>query len=174
MARRSGGLAFGTDPKAAGEVTAAVRAATSLPVVIKLTPNTSDIGSIAKAVEEAGADILTVINTLRGIVIDIPNRRPLIANTVGGLSGPAIKPVAVCMVWQVYEAVKIPIIGCGGITTGLDAVEFLMAGATAVQVGTASLSNPRGALNVLEGLQEFAQKEGVKKITDLIGVAHPR
>ncbi|MDP2932362.1 MAG: dihydroorotate dehydrogenase [Chloroflexota bacterium] len=170
---KHGGMAFGTDPKAAAEVAAAVKGATSLPVIVKLSPNCTDITAIAVAVAEAGADALTVTNTLRGMAIDVPRRKPLLANVVGGLSGPAIKPVALFMVYQVAAAVKIPVIGCGGITTGMDAVEFIMAGATAVMVGTASLTTPRAALDVLEGLEAWMKKEGVKSLAEIRGAARP-
>ena len=166
-----GGIEFGTDPKSAAEVTAAVKSATSLPVWVKLTPNTSDIARIAVAVAEAGADALTVINTLRGMAIDIARRRPFLANKVGGLSGPAIKPVALYMVYEVAGAVDVPIIGCGGITTGNDAIEFFMAGASAVQVGAATFTNPHAALDILEGIKEFMKKEGIKSLEEIRGVA---
>ncbi len=162
---------FGTNPSSAAEVTTAVRKATSLPLLVKLTPNTSDIASVATAVAKAGADAISLINTLKGMAIDITKRRPLLGNITGGLSGPAIKPVALYMVYEVTRAVDIPIIGCGGITTASDAIEFIMAGATAIQVGTAGFSNPRAPLDVLEGVEEFMRKEGVKDITELIGAA---
>ena len=168
---KHGGLAFGTDPKSAAGVTAAIKSATSLPVLVKLTPNTDDIARIARAVAEAGADALTVINTLRGMAIDIARRRPLLANIVGGLSGPAIKPVALYMVYEVAGAVDVPVVGCGGITTASDAIEFFMAGASAVQVGTANFISPRSALDIIEGIEEFMKKEGINKLTELIGVA---
>jgi dihydroorotate dehydrogenase (NAD+) catalytic subunit len=173
---KAGGAEFGADPESAAGVTAAVRAATSLPVLVKLTPNTTDIVKVATAVAEAGADALTLINTLKGMAIDISRRRPLLGNVTGGLSGPAIKPVALHMVYAVAQAVDLPLIGCGGITTASDAIEFIMAGASAVQVGTASMVNPRAPLEVLEGIERFMEKEGVEDITELIGVAgqlHP-
>ena len=162
---------FGADPESAAKVTAAVKAATSLPVVVKLTPNTSDITRVAMAVAEAGADALCLINTLKGMAIDIANRRPLLGNITGGLSGPAIKPVALHMVYEVAGAVDLPIIGCGGIASGSDAIEFIMAGASAIQVGTASLANPHAPLDVLEGIEQFMKKERVSKLSDLTGVA---
>ncbi len=168
---KAGGAEFGTNPDSAAEVTAAVRKATSLPVLVKLTPNTSDITKVASAVAEAGADALSLINTLNGMAIDITRRRPLLGNVTGGLSGPAIKPVALYMVYKVAGVVDIPVIGCGGITTASDALEFIMAGASAIQVGTASFTNPRTPLDVLEGIEQFMKKEGIDKLTDLIGIA---
>ena len=168
---KHGGLAFGTDPKSAAGVTSAVKSATSLPVLVKLTPNTDDIAKIAVAVAEAGADALTAINTLRGIAIDIAKRRPLLGNIVGGLSGPAIKPVALYMVYEVAGAVDVPVVGCGGITTASDAIEFFMAGASAVQIGTANFISPHSALDILEGIEEFMKGEGINSLTELIGVA---
>ena len=168
---KAGGAEFGANPDSAAEVTTAVRKATSLPILVKLTPNTSDIAKVALAVAEAGADALSLINTLKGMVIDIAKRKPLLGNITGGLSGPAIKPVALYMVYEVAGAVDIPIIGCGGITTASDAIEFIMAGASAVQVGTASFSNPRAPLDVLEGIEQFMKKEKIDNITELIGVA---
>jgi len=168
---KAGGTEFGTNPESAAEVTVAVKTATSLPVLVKLTPNTSDIAKIARAVAEAGADAISLINTLKGIAIDIARRRPLLGNVTGGLSGPAIKPVALYMVYEVAGAVDVPVIGCGGITTANDAIEFIMAGASAIQVGTASFTNPRAPLDVLEGIEQFMKQEGIDNLTDLIGVA---
>lgn len=168
---KAGGAEFGANPKSAAEVTAAVKTATSLPVLVKLTPNTGDIAEIATAVAEAGADAISLINTLKGIAIDIARRRPLLGSITGGLSGPAIKPVALYMVYEVAGAVDLPVIGCGGITTASDAIEFIMAGASAIQVGTASFTNPRAPLDVLEGIEQFMEKEGIKDISKLIGVA---
>jgi dihydroorotate dehydrogenase (NAD+) catalytic subunit len=168
---KAGGAEFGTDPEPAAKVTAAVKAATSLPILVKLTPNTSDIAKIAKAVAEAGADAISLINTLKGMAIDVTKRRPRLGSVSGGLSGPAIKPVALYMVYEVAGAVELPVVGYGGITTASDALEFIMAGATAVQVGTASLANPRAPLDVLEGIERFMEKEGIEDITDLIGAA---
>ncbi|MFC1982768.1 dihydroorotate dehydrogenase [Chloroflexota bacterium] len=164
-----GGAEFGANPDSAAEVTLAVKAVTSLPTIVKLTPNVRDITRIAVAVAKAGADAISLINTLRGMTIDITRRRPLLGNVVGGLSGPAIKPVALRMVYEVAGAVELPVIGCGGIASGNDAVEFILAGASAVQVGAASLSNPLTYLDVLEGIERFMKKEGVNKLTDLIG-----
>jgi dihydroorotate dehydrogenase (NAD+) catalytic subunit len=168
---KAGGAEFGAKPETAAEVTAAVKAATSLPVLVKLTPNTTDIAEVAKAVAEAGADAISLINTLKGMAIDITRRRPLLGGITGGLSGPAIKPVALCMVYEVASAVDVPVIGCGGITTASDALEFIMAGASAIQVGTASFTNPSAPLDVLEGIEQFMEKEGVKDIAELIGAA---
>jgi len=168
---KAGGAEFGAEPKSAASVVAAVKAATSLPVLVKLTPNTSDIVKVAVAVAEAGADAVSLINTIRGMAIDIAGRRPLLGNITGGLSGPAIKPVALYMVYEVAGAVAIPVIGCGGITTANDAIEFIMAGASAIQVGTANLTNPRAPLEVLEGIEEFLRKEGISSLAELIGAA---
>ncbi len=168
---KAGGDEFGVDPRSAAEVTAAVKAATSLPILVKLTPNTTNIVKIATAVAEAGADAISLINTLKGMVIDIDQRKPLLGNITGGLSGPAIKPVALHMVYEVAGAVELPVIGCGGITTASDAIEFIMAGASAVQVGSASFTNPRAPFDVLEGIEQFMDKEGVDNLTELIGVA---
>ena len=168
---KAGGAEFGADPESAAKVTAAVKAATSLPILVKLTPNTSDIAKIALAVAEAGADAISLINSMKGMVIDIAKRRPLLGGITGGLSGPAIKPVALYLVYEVAGAVELPVIGCGGITTASDAIEFIMAGASAIQVGTANLTNPRAPLDVLEGIEQFMEKEGIKDITDLIGTA---
>jgi len=168
---KAGGAEFGADPESAARVTVAVKTATSLPVLVKLTPNTSDITKVAVAVAEAGADAISLINTLRGVAIDITRRRPLLGNITGGLSGPAIKPVALYMVYEVAGAVEVPVIGCGGITTARDAMEFIMAGASAIQVGTASFTNPRAPLDVLEGIEQFMRKEGINNLTELISVA---
>jgi len=134
-----------------------------LSVIVKLTPNTGSIIEVASAVAEAGADAISLINTLKGMAIDLTKQRPGLGNTFGGLSGPAIKPVALYMVYVVAGAVKVPVIGCGGITTAADAIEFIMAGATAVQVGTASFANPRASLDILEGIGAFMEKEGIKE-----------
>lgn len=168
---KAGGAEFGANPDSAAEVTAAVRKATSLPMLVKLTPNTSDITQVAVAVAQAGADAVSLINTLKGMAIDIIRRRPLLGNITGGLSGPAIKPVALYMVYAVTGAVDIPVVGCGGITTASDALEFIMAGASAIQVGTASFANPRAPLDILEGIEQFMKKEGIDNIAELIGAA---
>jgi len=168
---KAGCLEFGSDPASAALVTRAVREATSLPVWVKLTPNTADVVGIAVAVAEAGADAIVLINTLKGLAIDIKTRRPVLGNVTGGLSGPAVKPVALRMVYEVSGAVRdIPLIGSGGIMTATDAIEFLMAGAAAVQVGTANLINPRAPVEILEGLQEFLRKEKIEDIQSLVGV----
>jgi dihydroorotate dehydrogenase (NAD+) catalytic subunit len=167
----AGGAEFGIQPDSAAAVTAAVRKATTLPIIVKLTPNTSQVTSVASAVADAGADAISLINTLKGMAIDILNRKPQLGNITGGLSGPAIKPVALHMVYQVAGVVDIPVIGCGGITSTSDALEFIMAGASAIQVGTASFTDPAAPLRVLEGLVEFMEKEGVADIKELIGAA---
>jgi len=167
----AGGAEFGADPLLAAKVTAAVKKATSLPLMVKLTPNTGDIVGVAKAVAEAGADAISLINTIKGIAIDISKRRPLLGNISGGLSGPAIKPIALYMVYEVAQAVKLPVVGIGGISTAEDALEFIMAGASAVQVGTANFSNPQAPIEVLEGIEQFMQKEGIEDIAELIGIA---
>jgi len=167
----AGGLEFGTSPRLAAEVIAAVKAVTSLPVMVKLSPNVADIAEIGVAVAEAGADALTAINTLKGMAIDLKRRRPLLGNRRGGLSGPAIKPVALYMVYELAGAVDIPVIGCGGIASAEDALEFIMAGAGAVQVGSAGFANPEAALEVLAGIEAFVEREGVRSLSDLVGVA---
>ena len=171
---KAGGAEFGASPESAARVTTAVKAATSLPVLVKLTPNTKDITEVAIAVARAGADAISLINTIKGMAIDTTRRRPLLGNISGGLSGPAVKPVALYMVYQVAGAVDVPVVGCGGIATAGDALEFLMAGASAVQVGTANLSNPQAPLEVLEGIEGFMDKAGIADITELIGLARPK
>ncbi len=165
----AGGMAFGTACAPAAEVTRAVRAVTKRPVIVKLSPNVTDIAEIARAVEAAGADAVSLINTLLGMAIDARTRRPKLARTVGGLSGPAIKPVALRMVWQVAGAVSIPVIGCGGIMTGEDAVEFLLAGASAVQVGTANFVDPGATVHVIDGIVEYCRISGISSARELIG-----
>ena len=168
---KAGGAEFGADAESAAKVTRAVRAATSLPVIVKLTPNTGEICRIATAVVEAGADAICLINTLKALAIDISSRSPQLGNVTGGLSGPAIKPVALYMVYEVAGVVDIPIIGCGGISTGSDAIEFIMAGASAIQVGTASFANPHAPMDILEGIEQFMQKEGINSFAEIIGAA---
>jgi len=164
-----GGMAFGTSCAPAAAVTAAVRAVTKRPLIVKLSPNVTDITEIARAVEDAGADAVSLVNTLLGMAIDAETRLPKLARVVGGLSGPAIKPVALRMVWQVARAVSVPVIGVGGIMTGEDAVEFLLAGASAVQVGTANFVDPTSTMRVLDGLTEYCARHGVARVSDLIG-----
>ncbi len=167
------GMEFGVDPRAAAEVTAAVRRQSGLPLIVKLTPNAADIVGIARAVADSGADALTLINTYPAMKIDVRTRKPALGWGSGGLSGPALKPIALRLVYQVARAVSVPIIGCGGITTGEDAVEYLMAGASAVQVGTATFANPRACLDVLEGIETFMTDTGVESVGELIGAALP-
>ncbi len=166
-----GGMEFGQSPETAAEVTRAVKSQTSLPVIVKLTPNVTDIVPIAQAVAGAGADALSLINTVVGMAIDITQRKPFLGGVSGGLSGPAIKPIALYMVWRVSQAVEVPVIGCGGIGCADDALEFIMAGATAVQIGTANLVDPNAPLEVLEGIERFMEREGIKDIAELVGMA---
>ena len=166
----NGGMAFGTSPESAAAVTKAVKAVTTKPVFIKLSPNVTDIVAIAKACEEAGADGLTLINTMLGMRIDIARRKPVIANKMGGFSGAAIFPIAVRMVYQVAHAVKIPVIGCGGVSSAEDVVEMMMAGATAVQVGAENLRNPYACKEIIEELPFVMERLGIEKLTDIIGV----
>ena len=170
----AGGKNFGCDPKAAAEVTAAVKAAVKKPVFMKLTPNVTDIAEIARACVDAGADGLCLINTLLGMRIDLKKKRPLIANRTGGLSGPAVFPVALRMVWDVYEAVgqQVPIIGCGGVSSAEDASEMMLAGASAVEVGAANLRDPFICKTIVEQLPAVCQRLGVERIADLTGAAH--
>ena len=170
----AGGRNFGSDPQSAAAVTRAVRAATKKPVFMKLSPNVTDIGEIAKACEAEGADGLCLINTLLGMRIDLNAKRPLLANRTGGLSGPAVFPVAVRMVWDVYEAVgeKIPVIGCGGVSSAEDAAEMMLAGASAVEVGAASLRDPWACKKIIEDLPAVCERLGVSKISELTGGAH--
>lgn len=165
-----GGMSFGTSPQAAAEVTRAVKAVTSKPVFIKLSPNVTDIVAIARACEEAGADGICLINTMLGMRIDIKRRQPVIANKMGGFSGDAIFPVAVRMVYQVSKACGIPVMGCGGVSTAKDVIEMMMAGATAVQVGAANLVNPYACKDIIEALPVECEKLGINKISDIIGV----
>ncbi len=167
-----GGMSFGTDPKAAAEVTRAVKAVTTKPVLVKLSPNVTDIVSIAKACEDEGADGLSLINTLLSLRIDLRTRKPILANTTGGLSGPAIFPLALRMVWQVSQAVKIPVIGLGGVSSAEDAAEMLLAGATAVQVGAANLRDPFACPKIIEALPAVLDRMGAENIREIIGGAH--
>ncbi len=166
---KAGGIVFGTNLKAAFELLSAVRKATTLPVIAKLSPNVTDITEFAKAARDAGCHGLSLINTLLGMAIDVRCRRPRLANCTGGLSGPAVRPVAVRMVWQTARAVSLPIIGMGGIATAEDALEFILAGATAVAVGTANFINPRATLDVLSGMESLMKEQGVGHITELVG-----
>ena len=170
---RAGGRLFADEPESAASVTRAVRAATTLPLMVKLSPNVGDVVSIACAVEKAGADAISLANTLLGMVIDVRARRPGIANVTAGLSGPAIRPVIVRMVYQVASAVAVPIVGVGGVTSTVDALQYLMAGATAVQVGTANFVNPRTALEIVEGLRAYVDEQGFSHISELVGAAQP-
>lgn len=165
---KEGGIVFGTDPKAAASVISLVRNSSKLPVIAKLSPNITDITIMARAVEEAGADAVSLINTLTGMAIDVKTRRPKLANITGGLSGPAIRPVAVRMVWQAANAVKIPVIGIGGIMTAEDALEFIIAGATAVQVGTANFVTPTATMDIIEGLERYLIDNNLADIKELI------
>jgi len=167
-----GGMSFGTEPKAAAEVTRAVKAVTKKPVIIKLSPNVTDIVSIAKACEDAGADGISLINTLLGMRIDLRTKKPVIANKMGGFSGAAILPVALRMVYQVYDAVKIPIVGMGGVSNARDVIEMMLAGATAVEVGAQNLVEPLACKHIIEELPAVIDKYGIKNLTDIIGGAH--
>lgn len=166
---KEGGIVFGTDPKAAAAVTHAVKTHTSKTVIVKLSPNVTDIVTMAKAVEEAGADAISMINTLTGMVIDVNTRKPLLGNITGGLSGPAVKPIAVRMVWQVAKAVNIPIIGMGGITCAEDAIEFMLAGASAVAVGAYNFVEPAALKTIADGIAEYMQKHGIEDVNELVG-----
>jgi dihydroorotate dehydrogenase (NAD+) catalytic subunit len=166
---KAGGMAFGTDLKATVELLSAIRRVTRLPLIAKLSPNVTDVTAFAKAAQDAGCDGLSLINTLLGMAIDVRCRRPRLANCTGGLSGPAIRPVAVRMVWQVAKAVPLPIIGMGGIVTGEDALEFVLAGASAVAVGTANFINPKATVNVIAEMEMILQEQGVPAVRDLIG-----
>lgn len=169
---RKGGVAFGAYPEAAAEVTRRVRGETDLPIIVKLTPNVTDITEIASAVEDAGADAVSLINTLTGMSVDIERRRPHLTNVTGGLSGPAIKPIALRMVWQVVRTLKIPVIGLGGIMKASDALEFLITGATAIQVGTANFVHPSATMEILDGIIDYLYHHGMVSIKELIGSLH--
>jgi len=166
---KKGGIAFGADPRDAAEVTKRVKDVTDLPVIVKLTPNVTDIRAIAESVEQAGADALSLINTIRGMSVDIDKRIPHLKNITGGLSGPAIKPIALRMVWEVAGVVSVPIIGVGGINTASDAIEFLIVGATAVQIGTANFINPRATEEILEGIEHYLRTRHIYDVNDVIG-----
>jgi dihydroorotate dehydrogenase (NAD+) catalytic subunit len=166
---KKGGITFGADPDAAAEVTRKVRSETDLPLIVKLTPNVTDIAEIALAAEAAGADAVSLINTLTGMSVDIERRQPHLANITGGLSGPAVRPVALRMVWQVVRAVKVPVIGIGGIITASDALEFLITGAKAVEIGTANFIQPAATMEILDGIADYMIRHNIGKITELIG-----
>ena len=166
---KEGGIVFGTDPKAAAAVTGQVKSHTKKPVIVKLSPNVTDITVMAKAVEAAGADAVSLINTLTGMAIDIRSRRPLLGNITGGLSGPAVKPIALRMVWQTAKAVQIPILGLGGIACWQDAIEFMLSGASAVAVGAYNFVNPRAVQEIAEGMAQYCEEEGITHITDIVG-----
>ncbi len=167
-----GGMSFGTQPEAAAQVTRAVKAVTKKPVIVKLSPNVTDIVAIAKACEDAGADGISLINTMLGMRIDLRRRKPVIANTMGGFSGPAIFPVAVRMVYQVAKAVNIPVVGMGGVSSAEDVIEMMLAGATAVEVGAANLVNPFACRDIIQDLPRVMEKYGIQNLTDIIGGAH--
>lgn len=165
----AGGMTIGTDPVSASKVVRMCRDATRKPLIVKLTPNVTDVTEIARAVVDAGADAVSLINTLLGMAIDARRRKPQLARVVGGLSGPAVKPIALRMVWQVHAAVDVPLLGMGGIVSGTDAVEFLLAGATAVAVGTANFMDPTATVKVLDGISAYCEEQGVDNVTELIG-----
>ena len=166
---QAGGIAFGVDPKTAGRVVSAVRDASTKPLMVKLSPNVTDVAEIAKSAESAGADSISLINTLTGMAIDIETKRPMLDNITGGLSGPAIKPIALRMVWQVAQKVNVPVIGVGGIMTAKDAIEFFIAGAVAVQIGTANFVNPHTTIDVIEGIERYLSERDIPRVTDLVG-----
>lgn len=166
---KQGGMAFGTTTSGAAEVTKAIRKAYPKTLIVKLSPNVTDITEIARAVEAEGADSVSLINTLLGMAIDVERQRPILSTVTGGLSGPAVKPVALRMVWQVSRAVKIPVIGLGGISSGADAMEFILAGASAIQVGTANFFNPRVTMDIIDYMSEYCKRHNVNNITDFIG-----
>lgn len=165
----AGGMTLGTHVPSVEKVVSLCREATSRPLIVKLTPNVTDISEIARAAEASGADAISLINTLLGMAIDVKRRRPVLARVVGGFSGPAVKPVALRMVWQCSKAVSVPILGMGGVTTGTDAVEFMLAGATAVAVGTANFMNPQATVDVIDGIIDYCEEQGVNDVNDLIG-----
>ena len=165
----AGGITIGTDPKSVREVIGMCRAITSKPMIVKLTPNVTDITEIARAAVDAGADALSLINTLLGMAIDAYRRKPQLARAVGGLSGPAVKPVALRMVWEVHKAVDVPLLGMGGISNGIDAIEFMLAGASAIAVGTANFTNPTATIDVINGMIDYCEQQGVADVNELIG-----
>lgn len=169
---KKGGMQFGSDPDMAAEVTRAVKAGTDKTVIVKLSPNVTSIAAVAEKVARAGADALSMINTLLGMAIDVKSRRPVLGNVLGGLSGPAVKPVALRAVWQVYRETGLPIIGMGGIITAEDAIEFILAGATAIAVGTANFVNPQATMDVLAGIKRYIIENDVQDINELVGAAH--
>ena len=166
---KKGGMAWGTDTKATYKIVNSIRKVTSLPLIVKLTPNVTDIKTIAQAAEEAGADALSLINTLVGMAVDIDSHRPKLSNVSGGLSGPAVKPVALWMVWQVSQTVNIPVIGIGGIIKVEDALEFIIAGARAIEIGTANFVNPRVTIEIIEGIEKYLIENNIKDINELVG-----
>ena len=170
---KQGGASWGISCEGAASVTSAVRRATKKPLIVKLTPNVTDITEIAKAAEAEGADCISLINTLLGMRIDVKTRRPILKNNMGGLSGPAVFPVAVRMVWQCYKAVKIPIIGMGGISTAEDAIEMMLAGASAVQMGTAIFTDPYSPLKVIDGIEEYMEENEIKSLSEIVGQVQP-
>jgi len=166
---KKGGMVWGTDAKATYEIINSIRKTTSLPLIVKLTPNVTDIKTIAQAAEEAGADALSLVNTLVGMAVDIDSRKPKLANISGGLSGPAVKPVALWLVWQVFQTVNIPVIGIGGIIKVEDALEFIIAGARAIEIGTANFVNPRATIEIIEGIEKYLIENNIKDINELVG-----
>lgn len=171
---KEGGIVFGTDPKAAAAVTASVKKHTHKPVIVKLSPNVTSIATMAQAVEAAGADGISLINTIMGMAIDIRRRRPLLGNITGGMSGPAVKPIALRMVWQAAQAVRIPVIGLGGITSAEDAIEFLLAGASGVQVGAQNFQDPGVIAKITQGLDEYLAQNGLQHVSELVGALKVR
>ncbi len=166
---KKGGIAFGTDPSEARRVVSAVRKATTLPIITKLSPNVGDIGTMVRAVEDGGTDAISLINTITAMAIDIERKTSKLSQPTGGLSGPAIKPIAVRMVWEAYRTARVPVIGIGGIMTADDAIEFMIAGAAAIQVGTANFVNPRTAMDVVEGIERYMKRHGIRKVGELTG-----
>jgi dihydroorotate dehydrogenase (NAD+) catalytic subunit len=166
---KRGGIVFGTDPQMAYRLVQAVRKATTLTLIVKLSPNVTDIALMAKSVEEGGADAVSLVNTFRAMAINIHSKKPELGNMIGGLSGPAIKPIALRMVWEVHQAVKVPIIGMGGIMNAEDAIEFILVGASAIQIGTANLINPRTGIEVIQGIKKYLAQNEINHIQKLIG-----